>query len=283
MLSNLTLQSSLSKETYEILQRKKFTLSNENMKELNEPELLELLYFGFLAKSSYECNDLLFAKEYYLHFLDYFDDETFKIEKNWLKWELQNKREIKIATTLKSREICKKYKGVSIAELEEWVKIEKDEIIEILKEWLLCFIIYAVQDLYMIDLELKMQEMASKAPNNTPVEPSPVRMSTSGPVLSEQGKILRPFRLVGKNYKNVFGPSHNLPTMTIDEYIEEEIKRGGIKLDKQDTAIDLKALELALDEDQDWDAIEAQRQKDISWDEFKDNNPRGHGNRIGKG
>jgi hypothetical protein len=41
---------------------------------------------------------------------------------------------------------------------------------------------------------------------------------------------LRPFTLLDSRdrlRKGVFGPGHNLPTMTIDEYLEEERRRGG--------------------------------------------------------
>lgn len=52
-----------------------------------------------------------------------------------------------------------------------------------------------------------------------------------GVLLSKEGKPLRPFVLLDKRQKlrnGVFRPSHNLPTMTIDEYLEEERARGGI-------------------------------------------------------
>lgn len=52
-----------------------------------------------------------------------------------------------------------------------------------------------------------------------------------GPLLSKEGKPLRPFTLVDARSKlkdEVFRPGHNLPTMTIDEYLEEEQRRGNI-------------------------------------------------------
>jgi len=52
-----------------------------------------------------------------------------------------------------------------------------------------------------------------------------------GNLLSKDGKPLRPFVLLDKRQQlkdGVFGPGHNLPTMTIDEYLEEERRRGGI-------------------------------------------------------
>jgi immunoglobulin-binding protein 1 len=52
-----------------------------------------------------------------------------------------------------------------------------------------------------------------------------------GPILSAGGKPLRPFTLLDSRQtikKGVFRSGHNLPTMTIDEYLEEERARGGI-------------------------------------------------------
>lgn len=52
-----------------------------------------------------------------------------------------------------------------------------------------------------------------------------------GPILSVDGKPLRPFTILGSREemrKGVFRAGHNLPTMTIDEYLEEERRRGNI-------------------------------------------------------
>lgn len=51
--------------------------------------------------------------------------------------------------------------------------------------------------------------------------------SRSGPILSKDGKPLRPFTLLDNRQRlqqGVFRPDHSLPTMTIDEYLEEEKK-----------------------------------------------------------
>jgi immunoglobulin-binding protein 1 len=52
-----------------------------------------------------------------------------------------------------------------------------------------------------------------------------------GALISKDGKPLRPFTLLDKRQQlkgGVFGPGHNLPTITIDEYLEEERRRGGM-------------------------------------------------------
>ena len=55
--------------------------------------------------------------------------------------------------------------------------------------------------------------------------------ANKGPILSSGGKPLRPFTLLESRQTvkdGVFKSGHNLPTMTIDEYLEEERARGGI-------------------------------------------------------
>ncbi|WFD36976.1 Type 2A phosphatase-associated protein 42 [Malassezia cuniculi] len=55
--------------------------------------------------------------------------------------------------------------------------------------------------------------------------------SAGGPLLSDTGKPLRPFTIMPSRAQikdEVFRPSHRLPTMTIDEYLEEERRRGNI-------------------------------------------------------
>lgn len=90
-------------------------------------------------------------------------------------------------------------------------------------------------------------------------------------------KITQPFMLVKDRQQlkgEVFRPGHNLPTMTIDEYLELERQRGGI----QSSAPRPKGLQ---DEDADDDrdeVAEERRERDIRFDAFKDDNPRGWGN-----
>lgn len=102
----------------------------------------------------------------------------------------------------------------------------------------------------------------------------------SGPILSKDGKPLQPFTLVGANSRkdmtrNVFRPGHNLPTMSIDEYLEEEKRRGNIIEGGEEP----KAV---IDED-DMDAADRETYKAREWDEFKDHNPKGSGNTMNMG
>ena len=112
-------------------------------------------------------------------------------------------------------------------------------------------IMQTIQALEMIALEL---DMLSKAPPPSD-EPTPTgeeedirsrrpkddgydeRLDSipstikGGALLSKDGKPLRPFTIIDKREQlksGVFGVGHNLPTMTIDEYLEEERRNGGI-------------------------------------------------------
>jgi immunoglobulin-binding protein 1 len=100
-----------------------------------------------------------------------------------------------------------------------------------------------------------------------------------GPLLSPSGKPLQPFTLTDKRtqlQQGVFRPSHNLPTMSIDEYLEEERRRGGI--------IEGTGDEPKPDPDEDNMAeVDAATMKAREWDKFVEANPKGAGNTLNRG
>ena len=101
-----------------------------------------------------------------------------------------------------------------------------------------------------------------------------------GPLLSRTGVPLRPFVLTDRRtelQKGVFRPGHNLPTMTIDEYLEEEKRRGGIIEGGEKSGIPKE-----IDED-DYEKADEETMKARAWDEFTENNPRGSGNTLNRG
>ncbi|UNI21803.1 Type 2A phosphatase-associated protein 42 [Purpureocillium takamizusanense] len=109
--------------------------------------------------------------------------------------------------------------------------------------------------------------------------PGATRPGRGGPLLSQRGTPLQPFTLVGSRAdlaRGVFRPGHNLPTMSIDEYLEEERRRGGILEGGTDPA------RPQVDED-DVDAADRETYKAREWDDFKDENPRGSGNTLNMG
>ncbi|KAL5034884.1 Type 2A phosphatase-associated protein 42, variant 2 [Batrachochytrium dendrobatidis] len=102
----------------------------------------------------------------------------------------------------------------------------------------------------------------------------------TGPLMDAKGKPLRPFIVRSQREaikENVFKSGHNLPTMTIDEYLEREIARGNFLSGGTERP------EKVVAADNDDAAIEAEMYKARAFDEFKDENPRGWGNRHNKG
>lgn len=99
--------------------------------------------------------------------------------------------------------------------------------------------------------------------------------SNRGPILDGQGKPLRPFTLLGGQsarqelQKGVFRPGHNLPTMTIDEYLEEEKRRGGII----EGGGEASGQPVVIDED-DYARGDEETLKARAWDEYVEANPK---------
>ncbi|KAI9205261.1 TAP42-like protein [Polychytrium aggregatum] len=104
--------------------------------------------------------------------------------------------------------------------------------------------------------------------------------SASGPLLSKEGKVMRPFVITNQRQDildRVFRPGHNLPTMTIDEYLERERERGNIISGGGEKP------EKKPDDEDEEATIDAATMKARAWDDFKDDNPKGWGNRMNRG
>ncbi|RKP27631.1 TAP42-like protein [Syncephalis pseudoplumigaleata] len=110
---------------------------------------------------------------------------------------------------------------------------------------------------------------------------SSMMANAQGPLLSSSGQPLRPFVITSQREQlrqNVFRPGWRLPTMSIDEYLEQERERGNII----EGGGAESAKKTVIDEDNEAE-VDAKTYKDREWDDFKDDNPRGWGNRKGKG
>jgi len=102
-----------------------------------------------------------------------------------------------------------------------------------------------------------------------------------GPLLNPSGKPLQPFVLTDKRTElrqGVFKPGHSLPTMSIDDYLEEERRRGGII----DGGGNANEPQVELDEDN-LEQVDAATIKAREWDEFVEANPKGAGNTLNRG
>lgn len=102
-----------------------------------------------------------------------------------------------------------------------------------------------------------------------------------GPILSKDGKPLRPFTLLDSRQRlqdGVFRQDHSLPTMTMDEYLDEERRRGGII----DGGGAQQGGSQKVDED-DLEKADAETMKAREWDEYVEANPKGSGNTLNRG
>ncbi|MCJ1312000.1 hypothetical protein MMC25_005674 [Agyrium rufum] len=103
----------------------------------------------------------------------------------------------------------------------------------------------------------------------------------AGPILSKEGKPLKPFTLLDSRQRlinGVFKPDHSLPTMTIDEYLDEEKRRGGMI----EGGGEQSGNQPEPDEDN-MEKADAETMKKREWDEFVEANPKGSGNTLNRG
>lgn len=102
----------------------------------------------------------------------------------------------------------------------------------------------------------------------------------NGPLLNSKGRPMQPFTLLDRRsqlQQGVFRPSHNLPTMTIDDYLEEEKRRGNVVQGGEQSGVQPE-----IDED-DMDKADEETMKARAWDEFVEANPKGSGNTLNRG
>ncbi|KAI9679406.1 MAG: hypothetical protein M1817_005428 [Caeruleum heppii] len=99
-----------------------------------------------------------------------------------------------------------------------------------------------------------------------------ISKANKGPVLSQAGKPLGPFTLLDTRDRlrqGVFKSGHNLPTMTIDEYLEEEKRRGGMI----EGGGEQSGRRPEPDED-DYAKADEETRAAREWDEYKEANPK---------
>ncbi|KAI9336332.1 TAP42-like protein [Obelidium mucronatum] len=101
-------------------------------------------------------------------------------------------------------------------------------------------------------------------------------------LLTKEGKPRQPFMITNTSkreefQKGVFRPGHNLPTMTVDEFLENEFARGNVITGGG------KMPEKVVKEDLGEEADDLETFKARAWDDYKDANPKGWGNRMNKG
>ncbi|GAA5978318.1 hypothetical protein JCM10908_004311 [Rhodotorula pacifica] len=116
-----------------------------------------------------------------------------------------------------------------------------------------------------------------------------------GPVLSSDGKVLRPFTILPSNsgplstrlrlQSEVFRDGHRLPTMTIDEFLDREQERGNV-LQGGGPSTSEEVDQARRDEDAEkeddtvWGYEEEEKglKKAREWDDYRDSHRKGEGN-----
>lgn len=165
---------------------------------------------------------------------------------------------------------------------------------------LLLIVLHALRTANALESLLQEKELlqappmpeAPDAPTDTTwrLDPSWTSPASDAPLLSESGRPLRPFTIIPKREQlksEVFRPSHRLPTMSIDEYLEEETRRGRI-LPSTDKDAPTPRAQRQVESEQDGtrtadEAEEAARQEAIYWDAYTESHRRGEGNTMNRG
>lgn len=103
-------------------------------------------------------------------------------------------------------------------------------------------------------------------------------LASNNQILSKEGKVLRPFTIVSSDQQRkqlqnkVMGTGQYLPTMTVEELVDQELANGGmVKPQEEEPEVD--------EDDYKWQDKETYRLRD--WDEFTDANKKGSGNKMG--
>lgn len=102
------------------------------------------------------------------------------------------------------------------------------------------------------------------------------------PVLSKNGRILRPFTIVPSHEKRdqlrqkVQGTGQELPTMTVEDFVNHELKNGGmVAKSNKNEAND------ATQNEDDYEAQDKETYRQREFDDFKDYHTKGSGNMKG--
>lgn len=157
---------------------------------------------------------------------------------------------------------------------------------------------------YVMVLEMeKMRERAALGDatdlRSHTAQPKIDPRNASGPLLSSAGVPLRPFVITSKRQElrdQVFRPGWALPTMTIDEYLQQEEERGNIIKGGYVSKINIVWSDGIINflimswnysgkeqpekpeiDDNDHEALDAETMKSRDWDVYKEDNPRGWG------
>lgn len=216
--------------------------------------------YELVAKDGNEYSELI------RYFIEDKDSDDVR-EERFVSWLKNVQRDIKIdrmkrIMRLKSSEGCKE------PEIKKTSEVEADEIEDeesnnqFWINWINCCVLMALDRLGLLLREIELLEMG-KDDENIRKQPKTTKVSDD-----KITRIEKPFKLVKDRKQiaaNAFKYGHNLPTMTIDEYLDLEKKRGNIIRGGGAAS----AVKKEIDED-DEAAMEIELMKAREFDEFKD-------------
>ncbi|KAJ2990723.1 hypothetical protein HDV02_004185 [Globomyces sp. JEL0801] len=280
---------------------------NETQSDLNNNQLNYLLIQPYLALSILHLNNRPFALSKARILLNSFLDtiQQYNLLSAIDKTALQNLkdnitpkghliRQSKIDQYKREKATKQKLTDINNVIIENQSKDSDNDDYEINRDLILTTIELLVQQsiqaLKDIKEEQQMLDYAATLPK-TPESANDDRLDMTrltlndrtGPLLDSSGKPLRPFVITSDHdkraqfQKGVFQYGHNLPTMSIEEYLDREYERGnmlsggGPQPEKEN------------DDEDDERVYDAATYKARQFDDFKDFNPRGWGNRANKG
>jgi len=175
---------------------------------------------------------------------------------------------------------------------EEYNNADEDEIRSLFVEQLKLFTIKSFDNIRSITQELEIlqnipeprfeelkeeDDLRSKKKDSTGFTEN--LESLNKEFLSKEGKILKPFTIVKRDdlKKKVFGTGQYLPTMTVEDYLEQELANGGMV-----TGGGNDGPEQSSDED-DEEKNDMETYKARQWDEFTESHAKGSGNTMNRG
>eukprot|EP00057_Strongylocentrotus_purpuratus_P031811 XP_785736.2 PREDICTED: immunoglobulin-binding protein 1 isoform X1 [Strongylocentrotus purpuratus] len=198
---------------------------------------------------------------------------------------MQCNRDAKIRRYKEAKELKQKLTALGdwdmIASREE--DLQREFFNLMLKSW----VSTALEQLNSVQQELEiLQHMAKmkKTENQRPGEEG-AQMRRNEPPPQQQRKPLKPFILTKDALQaQVFGAGYpSLPTMTLDEFYQKELREGKIQLNsnaqpQMSEEEEVEAIAIRKENEIETDDPEALR-KAREWDEWKDDHKRGWGNR----
>lgn len=181
------------------------------------------------------------------------EDHADEEEERLLLWLQRPLRDLKIERMKKIRQMKADLSSLSIPDSSS----SEDAV---LVYWFQCLQLHFLVALDNVSLLLQEIELLRTGSQSSKREIEPVEEKSKVSKITQPFKLIRDRRTIAAD---VFKPDYNLPTMTIDEYLELEMKRGNIISGGGNTNNPTQ------DEDSE-SFLEAKLKKDREFDEFKD-------------